>query len=71
MKLNLSMYLLSIGAAPITAFVQHRPLAGASKGMATSLFAVNEEEIAALRAQAAKAREQANALMKVGRKIFH
>uniref|UniRef100_A0A7S2KN54 Peptidase M41 domain-containing protein n=1 Tax=Leptocylindrus danicus TaxID=163516 RepID=A0A7S2KN54_9STRA len=63
MKLNLSLFLLSIGAAPSSAFVHHGSLAGSSQRM-VSLFAVNEDEIAALRAQAAKAREQANALAK-------
>mmetsp|Transcript_22921 Transcript_22921/g.35266 ORF Transcript_22921/g.35266 Transcript_22921/m.35266 type:complete len:393 (+) Transcript_22921:90-1268(+) len=63
MKLNLSLFLLSIGAAPSSAFVHHGSLVGSSQRM-VSLFAVNEDEIAALRAQAAKAREQANALAK-------
>ena len=69
MKFNLSLFLLSIGAALSSAFVHHGSLAGSSQRM-VSLFAVNEDEIAALRAQAAKAREQANALAKVSHHIM-
>ena len=80
MRLGASLLLLSVAGLPVSAFVRQQggcsgervckpSLTKYRSSITSPLHAMSDAEIAALREQAAKAREEANRLAKVGVKI--